>query len=84
MPVKEKIDVARREYPDIMSRINTKLFNEGLVYYASQKEILIPNRSKEEVLKIIYSLPIDADTLFILVDVIEAKKKVYIRKKNCI
>ncbi len=84
MPVKEKIDTARREYPDIMSLINTKLFDEGLVYYASQKEILIPNRSKEEVLKIIYSLPIDADTLFILVDVIEAKKKVYIRKKNCI
>ena len=84
MPVKEKIDTARREYPDIMSLINTKLFDEGLVYYASQKEILIPNRSKEEVLKIIYSLPIDADTLLILVDVIEAKKTVYIRKKNCI
>ena len=70
MPVKNKIDEARSQYPDIMSLINSKLFDSGITYYASQTQIVIPKRKKEEVLNIIYSLPIDADSLFILVDVL--------------
>ena len=84
MSVENKIDAARSKYPNIMSLINTKLFEEGVHYFASQKEIIVPKKDKKEVLKIIYSLPIDAETLFILVDVIGAKDKVDIRRKNCI
>ena len=84
MPVKNKIDEARSQYPNIMSLINSKLFDSGITYYASQTQIVIPKRKKEEVLNIIYSLPIDADSLFILVDVVEAKGKIFVRKKVCI
>lgn len=84
MPVKYKIDEARNRYPKIMSLINSKLFDSEVAYYTSHTQIVIPNKSKEEVLELIYSLPIDADTLFILVDVVEARGKVFIRKKVCI
>ena len=82
MSVKSKIDNARSKYPDIMDKINKKLVSSGINIRTSQKETLIYDTSKQTVLEAIYSL--DAEDLFILVDVISAKGIIHIIPKNCI
>ena len=67
-----------------MELINNKLTSAGIEITSSQKETLVKNVSEKKVLKIIYSLPIDAETLFILVDVISAKDIVHIIPKRSI
>jgi hypothetical protein len=84
MSVKSKIDNARSKYPDIMDKINKKLVSSGITITTSQKETLIRDVSKRTILEVIYSLPIDAEDLFILVDVISAKGIIHIIPKNCI
>ena len=84
MSVKSKIDNARSKYPDIMDKINKKLVSSGINIRTAQKETLIYDTSKQTVLEAIYSLPIDAEDLFILVDVISAKGIIHIIPKNCI
>ena len=84
MCVKSKIDNARKSYPNIMELINNKLTSAGIEITSSQKETLVKNVSEKKVLKIIYSLPIDAETLLILVDVISAKDIVHIIPKRSI
>lgn len=84
MSVKSKIDNARSKYPDIMDKINRKLVSSGINITTSQKETLIRDVSKRTILEVIYSLPIDAEDLFILVDVISAKGIIHIIPKNCI
>ena len=84
MSVKSKIDNARSKYPDIMDKINKKLVSSGINIRTSQKETLIYDTSKQTVLEAIYSLSIDAEDLFILVDVISAKGIIHIIPKNCI
>ena len=84
MSVKSKIDNARSKYPDIMDKINKKLVSSGINITTSQKETLIREVSKRTILEVIYSLPIDAEDLFILVDVISAKGITHIIPKNCI
>lgn len=84
MCVKSKIDNARIKYPDIMDKINKKLISAGMNITTSQKETLIRGESKRSVLTTIYSLPIDAEDLFILVDVISAKGIIHIIPKDCI
>lgn len=84
MCVKSKIDNARNQYPNIMELINQKLISEGIKITSSQKETIVKDISEEDVLRTIYSLPIDAETLFILVDVISAKDIVHIIPKKSI
>lgn len=65
----------------ILDDIAGVLKKNSVKFNASQAEIVIENRTKKEICGLISSLPIDACTLKCLVDVVEAKKKLYIRKR---
>lgn len=83
MSIEKRIKKAKSDYPNIMDQIS-KILSENSIVLSSQTkgEIVIKDHKKEEILDIVYSLPITADTLFILVDVVSAKNTVYIREKS--
>lgn len=82
MSIESRIKKAKSEYPDIMDQISEILKKNSIVSSQTKGEIVIKDHKKKEILEIVYSLPITADTLFILVDVVSAKNTVYIREKS--
>lgn len=84
MSIENRIKSAREKYPDIMASIANILGQNGVTFQSQHNGIIIKERSTKEVLRIIYSLPIDAETLFILVDVVTMRESIYIRKKESI
>ena len=65
----------------ILDDVAKVLTKNSVKFSASQAEIVIKDRKKKEICGLISSLPIDACTLKCLLDVVEAKKKLYIRKR---
>jgi hypothetical protein len=84
MSIEQKIKRAKKDYPNIMESICALLAKNDIRYTSSKGEIVICDKTKREILEIVYSLPIDAENLFILVDVVSTKEEVFIRKKNSI
>ena len=67
-------------YNSIIEDIGKALKKKKLDFTSSQSEIVVNNTTKKEVLDIISSL-IDKDDLHMVLEVVETKKSVYIRKR---
>lgn len=65
---------------DIIEKIGKALEKKGFKSHASQSEIVVKDTTKKEVLDIINSL-IEKDDITRLLEVVETKKTVYVRKK---
>lgn len=74
----KKIAELSKTILDDVAKVLTK---NSVKFSASQAEIVIKDRKKKEICGLISSLPIDTCTLKCLLDVVEAKKKLYIRKR---
>lgn len=74
----KKIAELSKTILDDVAKVLTK---NSVKFSASQAEIVIKDRKKKEICGLISSLPIDDCTLKCLLDVVEAKKKLYIRKR---
>lgn len=68
-------------HKDIIQDIKKLLSNKNINFSASQSEIIIEGKTKKEVCALIDSLPIPKQQLPLLLDVVEAKKKVFIRTR---
>lgn len=68
-------------HKDIMSDIKKSLEKKKISYSASQSEIFVENGDKKEIKKIVESLPISKDDLWLLIEIVKAKNNVYIRQK---
>lgn len=71
-----------KEYSGIMDSIEEVLGNNDIEYEKiSNNEIMVPNKTKKEVSKLIHSLTIPSVVIYLMINIIELKKNVYIRKK---
>lgn len=71
-----------KDYSSILDDIKVKLDSEKIVYSQSSKhEIIVENKSQKEIESIISTLPIPKIIIFLMIDIISAKNKVFIRKK---
>lgn len=68
---------------NIMDNIEEVLSDNKIDYKTntSKTEIVIKDSNKEEITKLILSLPISSILLYMIIEFSEAKGKVYIRKK---
>lgn len=78
-----KIDMnSCKKYSDIMDDVERALSENGIEYEkASKNEIVVLNKTKKEVSKIIQSLTIPQMVIYLMLNITELKKKIYIRKK---
>lgn len=71
-----------KEYSDIMNNIE-KVLNDNDIEYEkiSNNEIMVLNKTKKEVSELIHSLTIPSVIIYLMINIVELKKKIYIRKK---
>ena len=71
-----------KEYSDIMNSIEDVLGSNEIEYeQISNNEIMVPNKTKKEVSELIHSLTIPSVVIYLMINIVELKKNVYIRKK---
>ena len=71
-----------KEYSGIIDSIEEVLSNNDIEYEKiSNNEIMVPNKTKKEVSKLIHSLTIPSVVIYLMINIVELKKNVYIRKK---
>ena len=82
MSMKSTLDECHN-YLDIMDEISSLLEDKSIEFTtnASKREIIVKERKKREIKKIVETLPIPKMVLYLLVDVTSAKGRTYIRQK---
>ena len=71
-----------KEYSGIMNNIEEALNDNDIEYEKiSNNEIMVPNKTKKEVSELIHSLAIPSVVIYLMINIVELKKKIYIRKK---
>lgn len=71
-----------KNYSDIMETIEESLEENNIEYEKiSNNEIMVPNKTKKEVSELIHSLTIPSVVIYLMINIVELKKKIYIRKK---
>ena len=68
-------------YKNIMNDIKQIFLKKKINFTASQSEIVIEGSNKKKVCALIGSLPIPKQQLPLLLDVVEVKNKVFIRRR---